>query len=522
MNDARGFAAVCRRACGAVALACGVFMLCVLPLLYHDALFDINRYKVAAVRAVIPVLCVAMGIAWILKRRAPRLTPELKGIRVPCVLAGLFAVSCVCSGAMAGFEHAVLFGDEGRYAGLLFMLCCVAAFYLIAVWLPREEALAVAASLCGAIVALLGTANVAGFDPLGFYKQIQRGQEQIFLATIGHMDFFGTYLLMPFSLAGGLCLFAKRKGARILGAACALSMLLGLGAARTESAVLGTSMACFALFALSGDSLRRMAGALALWGAGFLALGVVYELGRRSPYNPAYSGLPLALGGKGIGLALGILLLAAALCLFVLARRGMRAPGRERLLAICIALAVVAALALLGAIVYFTIFAPQVELGAAADILRFDDSWGSLRGFVYVRSLRAYADFSPMQKLFGRGMELAERVLRPYFDNPAMLVGGIFNDAHCQPLQLLITCGLFGSAAFVGFYLSMLFLLLRRAGRDPVLVGALAALVSYAVTLLLNVTQPILIASYFSLCALAVARVRALPKPNREDTKDES
>ena len=521
MKEAQGFLPVRRRACGAVALACGAFMLCVLPLLYHDALFDINRYKVTAVRAVIPALWLAMGLAILLRGRPFRFPHGLKIIRVPCLLMGLFALACVCSGAMAGFESAVLLGDKGRYAGLLFLLSCAAAFFLIALWLPRGEILPAAVALCGACVALLGTANRAGLDPLGFYAQIRRGQEQVFLATIGHMDFFGTYLLMPFSLAGGLCVFGKSLRMRAFGAVCAVFMLLGLAAARTESAVLGTSLACFALFALSGDSLSRMASALALWGAGFLAQPAVYALALRSPYRPAYSGLPLALAGKGAGLALGTLLLAAALCLCVLARRGVRAPGRRKLSLLCAALAAVAMLVLLGAIVYFTVFAPQFPLGAAADILRFDDSWGSLRGFVYVRALRAYADFSPMEKLFGRGIELTERILTPYFDNPAMLVGGIFNDAHCQPLQMLITCGLFGSAAFVGFYLTMLYLLLRRAGRDPVLVGVFAAVASYAVTLLINVTQPILIASFFSLCALGAARVRAQSAPNQEDAKDE-
>jgi len=53
-------------------------------------------------------------------------------------------------------------------------------------------------------------------------------------------------------------------------------------------------------------------------------------------------------------------------------------------------------------------------------------------------------------------------------------------------------------------------LLFRRAGDDPLLCGALAALCGYLVTMLFNVTQPILISTYFSVAALAVARVRHL------------
>ena len=505
-----------------VALACGAFMLCALPLLFHDALFDINRVKAVAVRRVVPALCLAMAAALPLAGKARRLPRGLKAIYVPCALMGLFALACVASCARAGFESAVLLGDEGRYAGLFFMLSCAAAFFLMALWLPRGGALPGAFMLCGAAVSLLGTANLAGLDPLGFYAQIRPGQEQMFLATIGNVDFFGTYLLMPFSLAGGCALLGSGRRVRAFSAACAIAMLPGLAAARTESAALGLCVACFTLFALSGDSLKRMALALALWGAGMLAHPAVFLLAEQSPYDPMYFGLPLALAAEGAGLLLGALLLAAALCLLALSRRGAGAPGKRRLVLLCAALTAAAVLALLAAIVWFTAFAPQAPLGEAADILRFDDSWGSQRGFVYVRALRAFAGFDPPGKLFGGGMELTRRILTPYFDNPAMPAADAYNDAHCQILQMLITCGLFGCAAFVGFYLSVLALLLRRAGRDPVLVGALAAVTSYGVTLLINVTQPILIASFFSLCALAAARVRAQGSPNQEDAKDES
>ena len=147
-------------------------------------------------------------------------------------------------------------------------------------------------------------------------------------------------------------------------------------------------------------------------------------------------------------------------------------------------------------------------MGEAASLLRFDDSWGSLRGFAWIRSLRAFADASVAQKFFGAGMELTLRVLTPYFDDPSMLRYGVFNDPHCQPLQMLLTCGLLGMTAFVLFYAAMLATLLRHAGHDPLLCGSFASVFAYSVVMLINVTQPILIATYFSICALGLSALR--------------
>ena len=184
----------------------------------------------------------------------------------------------------------------------------------------------------------------------------------------------------------------------------------------------------------------------------------------------------------------------------------MSAPGRRLSVAI-VAVMLIAVITLIGAILWFSCVDTESELGAAAALLRFNDDWGSRRGFVYVRSLRAYADYGIADKLFGRGVDLTRRILEPYNDNAKVLAQGTFNDAHCQPLQLLLTTGLLGALAFLAFYVLMLRTILHHAGEDALLTGVLASLAGYGMIMLLQVTQPILISTYLSLCALAISRI---------------
>lgn len=171
---------------------------------------------------------------------------------------------------------------------------------------------------------------------------------------------------------------------------------------------------------------------------------------------------------------------------------------------------------LFSAMVYFSVFDTKTQLGSLANFLRFNDSWGTLRGFVYVRSLRAFRDFEPMDKIFGAGMELTRSILTPYFDNPKMLRYGVFNDPHCQPLQMLLTCGISGMICFLALYLSVLLMLFRQADDDPIACGLLCSVWCYGLILLINVTQPILISTYYSICALAIACVRTQKIRRRE------
>ena len=491
-----------RCAAQAVPVLCALFMLCAVPLLFHDAFFDINRVKVNAVNAVVPVLLLCFGAASLLNRGGAEKSGAGRGAQAAMAV---FLAACVVSCALTGFDRTTLDGSEGRYCGLHFMLCCGAAFYMIARCSPAHmRRVLPAVLLCAAACALLGVLNAMGVDPLGFYTRIRRDQRTVFLSTIGHFDFFGTYLTIVFPLAGGLYVFGEERAERALGFACAACMALGAMASRTDSALAALHLGCFMLLALSGADWRCMARALLLWAVGFAALSLMGLLLRFSAFRPPVSGLPGMLIRLHVGEAAAALLaIGAALCCRF-GRLRMRVPGRNRLLMILLAAFLAAAVAALLLVIWFSFVDPAADLGSAAAFLRFNDEWGTLRGFAWIRSVRAFRDFSPVQKLFGAGMERTLQVLSPYFDDPAMLAYGVFNDPHCQPLQMLLTCGLFGMTAFFALYAAALVSFVRRAKGNPLLCGAAASLWAYGVIMMINVTQPILIATYFSVCALGV------------------
>lgn len=493
-----------------VATMCAACMLCLVPLLFHDAFFDINRVKVSAVLACVPGFSAAMIAALLLDpQRKARFSSALPG-KAPCLLLLLFIVSCIVACAFAGFEEAVMTGSEGRYCGLFFMVCCACAFFVTVLGRVHTRFLLPAIMLCSCACAFLGVLNAMGVDPLRFYTRIQKGQEKVFLSTIGHFDFFGTFLVLLFPLSAAQYVFSSKCIMRIFGLFCAVVIAFGASVSRTDSAFAGLHMACFLLAAISGRQWAYLSRSLLIWALAFGALPITYTMLKYSIFQPDISGLPKILYQLHAGEALCVLLLILSFFCLMQRRQGRAVPGRKKLLVISIILFCMLAAAVFGAVIWFSVFDTQTPLGSAASFLRFNDRWGSLRGFVYTRSLRAFSEYSVVEKVFGVGMDLARRVLSPYFDDPAMLVYGVFNDPHCQPLQMLLTCGLFGMISYLALYVSMLFTFFRHAKEEPVLCGVLCSLFSFSLIMLINVTQPILILTYFSVCALGISHLRAI------------
>lgn len=495
---------------------CAMMMLCVVPLVFRDAFFDINRIKVYTVCAAVPVITVLMLVALFLDRGASASLSPNRHVRSCFAAMGAFLASCLASYFASGMSASVLLGNQGRYCGLLFFLCCGVAFYIIACGENSCERLYPAIVICASAVALLGILNALGVDPLGFYARIKRGQEQMFMSTIGHFDFFGTYLVMLLPLAGSMFVFSKNHGKRIIGLSGLMLIALGACAARTDSALIGIHLGCAALLALSAGSPLLMSRAFAAWAISFAALPMMNVLLRFGRLGVSFSGPHALMCDTHFALLIALALACAAAVFFRLYRRGARQIGRGRAVVFGLSALLGLVLLYLALTVYFTYMHPETDLGAASGFLRFDDAWGSYRGFVYTRALDAFASYSPAEKLFGRGLDTTKLILEPYFDHPVIGIVGVFDDAHCHLLQLLLTGGLFCAGSFAAFYVMMLIALYHCAGYDPLLCGVVSSVFAYSVVMLINVTQPILIVTYFSLCGLGFSRVGFIAKRRRK------
>ena len=488
------------------ALLIVLFTLNVFPLVMHDHYFDINRFKVRCLMIAV----VSLFPFWLLRpdwilEFIKRLMHDRRILELYSVL-GFFLCLCTLSAARFKWNNAILWGNDGRYSGLFLILTCSAVFLMSSTLHTGNTHLWRIIRITTLIVSLLGILNTMGRDPIGFYIGIKKGQEDYFVSTIGNTDFFGAWIAMMYPLTTGENL---RNGNDLYSMATliltAFIMSIGTVASRSDCAFGAMLIICLLRIALTGDDWRQMARANLLCAILWISFPIMRGLLFYGWFDIRLKGVAAFICKSHIGILLSVFHTWACAICFKTKQTGTSPLGRKKMIRVLAFLCLSCILLSLILIFYFTCVNQTHELGFAEDLLRFNDSWGSRRGFIWARALRAFSDFSLADKLFGKGLDTAQRILTPYFDKPSMLSYGVFNDTHNQILQYLVTTGLFGAIALVVFHLNLIRLAYHRIDINPVCTDDLAMLCGYSLIAFLSVSQPILLATYACLAGLAVS-----------------
>ena len=305
---------------------CAALMLCVIPLYFDDAFFNINRCKVSLIRTATPWLLALMAVS-LCASRLPGEKKRLERPIAPDICMAAFLLACVIACARQGFNEDVTEAANGRNLGLWLMLCLCAAYYIVALGVIDGCLLAACMLLCAAICAGLGILNAAGIDPLGFYQNIKRKLKITFFSTIGNADFFGTYLLMMFGMAAGVMLFSKKRVFRLSAAGCAILLILGMLVSRTDSAAAGMLLVCLTMLVLSCGNWVRMGCAAILLAVCLALIPAAQAVLNKNPYHPQMDGLLSLLMKTHAVHVLPVVLVVAAAVFTWLGRRVRQVPN---------------------------------------------------------------------------------------------------------------------------------------------------------------------------------------------------
>lgn len=387
-----------------------------------------------------------------------------------------------------------LWGLQGRYNGLIMLLACTVLYFAVqltgggipAAWFGRLLAGA------GCAVTLLCGMNFFMVDPLDAYYSFLPESGELFLGTVGNINFYGAFLdlCLPISV-WELLVTPDSDSARLWGAA---SVCLGAGlvVAGSDAAWLGAVSAVAVLCMvrrITAGRLSRLAYAAAVWA---LCTGTMGLLARLLPARAEWRTVSKFVTQPMVALIL------AAVCFVAggLLRRRPKVNSWRAVRVLAVAAVMLAAVLVL--LANFTVVLPQ----PLTRLLFFDDQWGSNRGFAWKRLWTVWKDdLTPLQMLFGLGGDAANARLNidDYSVKYMMLLNGdVFDSAHNEYLQHLICGGAVGLTSWLAF----LGLHVRRGLRTAP--GLAAAILGYAVQAFFSISMPGVLPLVFVLAALCV------------------
>lgn len=507
-----------------------LYMLVIYPLALHDHYFDITytKYTVFKVGVILFAVIWAMGLVIVLTginagdmkgRHAGGnakvgTMDKLKavicdGVYGTDICMVLFFISGVMSFIMAEDKKNAFTGAQGRYCGLAFMILIFIMYIIVSARVSNMEKMwsliSMVFVLVSSVTFIIAILQNIGFDPFKLLDGINRKQRNIYVSTFGNIDIFGSFICIALPLFMGLYVTEKSNIKRIVYGIGVFAGFMAFIPANADVVFAGVGAAVITvLFAtVYMERVDRLFELVMLGSGGYLGMVLLRML-------VGTNGAKIT-GFNRLAEHPALLVIIFAVVLFirliiqvyinknkteVYINKQKNGTGIKLIIALAVVL-----ISGIAVIIY----------GRKNNLAMFDfnDKWGSYRGYIWRRVTGLYGELPFVQKIFGHGNESIRSLMDDrFYDEMLQVTGTVYDNAHNEYLQYLVTQGLLGMLSYVGVVVAAAIAGVKKIKKSPYILGLLLAVVSYGVQAIFNVNQCITTPYMFLMTAMLIGVCR--------------
>ena len=385
----------------------------------------------------------------------------------------------------------LLLGSYGRNMGLLMILVMTVCYFCVSRFFYYTKYVIYLMFIGMTVMSFVAIVNFYHIDILGIFAKYQSNENVLvnFTSTIGNKNYLSAMITVALPFSVGLAVATKNKTLKIIAYISTGLQFMGLLVATSDGGFLG----CFAAFAVMLVILSRdmeklakfffcfcimMASAKLLWLFDLVMKGNNKEYTSFSEIF-VYNNFVFALIPVFFGLA--------ALCSF------MKNKGVERFAFIgSFAFVAVGVIAFAMMFVYYSAINTDTRITGFLKFFRFDEYWGTHRGYFWIKSFELMEDFNFFQVLFGSGPDTFYNEFKIYFDELSKRFGdSSSNAAHNVYVNYLVTVGVFGVTSYLLFVGSAIYNSVKNALRNPLVLMCTGVIVAYAAQDIVNIANPV-------------------------------
>ena len=520
------FASTCSSVISGVITVYLLVVLTVLPLIYDNSYFNIleTKYKcfymstlfMLAVLLVSGLVMLGIDRKEFQGEHAKELFAKLKpqnwrktfSAADMAVIA--FWVFSLISTLQSEYVYESFWGNEGRYSGLFLMTLYVAAYLVIShFWKPNGWVMQ-AFLAAGMIVCVIGITDYFQMDILHFRGHIKPEQSTVFTSTIGNINTYTAYVALVMGVAAAM--FATAQGWFRMGwyYICTVVSFIAIVMGCSDNAYLALG-ALFAFLPLllfqRKDGVVRYFVLLATFASVIQYIDYVNQ-----KYAEVVVGLDSLFGvlvniPKLHIIVAGIWGIALVLC-FAMKWSNLKIKQKELLeteqwgvgkylarVWTGILILGVASIALI--FVDVNVVGNADHYGMIKKYLLFNDSWGTSRGYIWKKSVALYNNLPIIHKIFGYGPDtFGIMTTKSFLTEMVDKTSVIFDSAHNEYLQYLLTIGFGGLVAYVVFLICCVkkmakaYKIIEVKTRGYILANLIAVL-CYCFQAIININLPI-------------------------------
>ena len=497
-----------------------LLLLCAYPLFVTNYYYNITVSKMSFFAISASLAFFVCSMLTVMKADFSLISSKaaLKKLTATDWFMAVFLFACTVSCLISDYRQKAFFGTGGRYMGLLMMIFVVLAYFFISkYYVMRERDLYIFAFAFSVLVAI-GVLQFIGFDPFGFLAATPEKYHKNFIATLGNINVFSSYICICSPVAMYNYCFARKGIRSVIWLAVSCIGFLALFVCNSDGGYIGYGVAfvaCGYMSLRSSDAVKkffRLAAAFFICGKAFWLLGEKSTLDVRE-----FSVMTQMVIAKQYTYIIIAVFVIISLVLWKLNLPEKLLKAARIAYVACAVLAVAAVAAVM---VYFSVINTEAQLSGLGKLFRFNDDWGTFRGYAWRWTVTAFSDYPFINKLFGMGEDTLALVLRPLFPEEMRETGLYFDNAHNEFLQYLATVGLVGVISYIGALGTCVVKLLR--GTSVFKSAFAVAVIAYAAQSCINILQPITSPLVFVFIGLVMCRDEPANPPALSEQTPES
>lgn len=510
-----GFSEACAPIISGVITVFLLFLTLVFPLIYHHSYVDIleTKYYTYCV-IVIGMLAVTLVLALVMlfvdckeyggehardlfSRLAPANWRKTFSAADGAVL--IFWLISLISTLQSEYVFESFWGNEGRYTGLFLTTWYVAFYFVVSRFWKGKGWIIELFLASGMIMCVIGITDYFQLDILDFRGVIKPEQSTIFTSTVGNINTYTAYVAMVMGVSAAMFATVKGRWRALWYYVCMTVSFFAIIMGCSDNAYLAIGgmfiFLPFVLFKTRKGILRYV-----IMAATFA--GVIQCI---DWLNQAFPDMVIGLDSLFkvlvdlpflLGIVAVLALLAAGMYWILYRSQDGDAKKEEDLgrwpVRIWSGLMIVCALVLCFMLYDANVAGNGERYGALSNYLVFGDHWGTNRGYIWRKSVELYRDFPILHKLFGYGPDTFGIITHfEAFADMVNVTGQVFDTAHNEYIQFLMTIGPIGTLAYLVFQIGTIREMVVNRMKNPYLLACAAGALCYGCQALVNLNLPI-------------------------------
>lgn len=487
-----------------------ISMLSIFPIYMTDKLFHIRTDRLQYFEVTTFVLLffiVATYICGIDRDRKPQ---RIFKMSVADWAFIAFVVVCLISACLSEYGKEAFTGSEGRDSGFWLMAVYLLCFLLVSRYFKYKEVVFTIFAVMASVICFIGVLHEFSIDPFGLIVDIKKEQQKDFISTIGNINMFSAFVCVALPVCSALLVTAKDTLSAIFYAVTLAFCSMGLLVANSLSGYFGLISFMAVLFVFCCAGTKRiyryfLTITVMLMSTKILRLMSLF-------FNDEYKNLQdvsyFLIFDNRVFILLAVFAAVTAALYFLCRKKGdLAAPKWVQPAAG--AIVALAALAVVGVFVYFSFIDKETDLGKFSKLLRLNDQWGTHRGYAWIRGMILFKSNGIKNILVGSGPDTFSQLIKGvYREDMLKRHGSIFDTAHNEFLNYLVTTGVLGFAAYVTLLVSILVRAIRRCRFDETFIIVMLPIIGYASQSVFSLATPIITPFLFLFLALTEAHIR--------------